>query len=73
MCSRKYSPAEADAILWAVQLALSEGWDIIIFGGDSKIFFDLTIIPWLISAWSNSSIITNILCIVESFSSCSFQ
>ena len=47
MCSRKYSPAEADAILWAVQLALSEGWDIIIFGGDSKIFFDLTIIPWL--------------------------
>ena len=65
--------AEAVAIQWAAQLAISENWRHVILEGDSKICFDSIASKYQSVDWSISAIIDNIHSLVASFAVCSFS
>ena len=65
--------AEAEAILWAVQIAIQERWSAVIFEGDAKLCFDPLSQPDLIPSWPISTLICNIRSLVSCFVSCEFK
>ncbi|XP_050266452.1 uncharacterized protein LOC126710119 [Quercus robur] len=69
-----FSPiqAEATAILWAAQLAISETWTNIIIEGDAKLCFDALSSTPSSANWSIMNIIDNIKSLTPSFVSCTF-
>ena len=72
----KRSPlqAEAEALLWAVQLASRERWFPVTFEGDCKVCLDLDGVLKLKGCpdWVIKSLISDILFAAESFPACSF-
>ena len=64
--------AESEALLWAVQLAIREGWNHGIFEGDAKSCFDAVNSPDLPSPWIIRTSTENILALHFSFLFCSF-
>ena len=65
--------AEAAAVQWAVQLAISEGWSHVILEGDSKICLESIAGKYQYVDWSISALTDNIRCLVKSFAACSFS
>ena len=65
--------AEAEAILWAVQIAIQERWSMIIVEGDAKLCLDPLAQPNLTPSWSISTIISNIRSLISCFKSCAFR
>lgn len=70
LCS--HLQAEAQALLWAVHLAIQNHWYLVMFKGDSKICFDALNHPDQTSNWSVDTFICNIRSLSSCFSSCSF-
>ena len=70
----KSSPilVEAHAILWGVQLAREEGWNLIILEGNAKSYFDPLTSENISPAWTISNVINNVLCLKHLFSVCRF-
>ena len=64
--------AESEALLWAVQLAIREGWNHGIFEGDAKSCFNAVNSPDLPSPWIIRTSTENILALHFSFLFCSF-
>lgn len=64
--------AESEALLWAVQLAIREGWNYVIFEGDAKSCFDAVNSPDLPSPWIIRTSTENILALHSSFVFCYF-
>ena len=65
--------AEVAAVLWAIQLALSENWQHIIIEGDAKSCFNPLTISELQPDWSIATIISNILGLCNFFLNCNFR
>ena len=59
--------AEGEALYWAVNLAIKEGWKSVIFEGDAKNCFDPLINPDLSPEWLTHNIIYNICSLVVAF------
>ncbi|KAK9997889.1 hypothetical protein SO802_017492 [Lithocarpus litseifolius] len=53
--------AEAEALLWAMQIAKREGWQQVLFEGDSKICFDAVSSTNSPPNWAIQSTISNVL------------
>lgn len=64
--------AEANAILWAAQLAIQEGWSHIIIEGDAKRCFDPLSIEDVIPDWSIANLVYGILNLKVGFVQCCF-
>ena len=64
--------AEASAILWAVELAIKEQWNLVCFEGDAKAYFDPLSSLDLPPDWTINSIINDIHNLARSFSCCNF-
>ena len=65
--------AEANAILWAIQIAKEEDFKDIIVEGDAKFCFDVLNSNVVESLWSISSLCKDIKFLGQSFSSCLFS
>ena len=65
--------AETAAVLWTIQLALSENWQHIIIKGDAKSCFNPLTISELQPDWSIATIISNILDLRNFFLNCNFR
>ena len=65
--------AEVAAVLWTIQLALSENQQYIIIEGDAKSCFDFLTISDLQPNWSIATTISNILDLRNSFLNCNFH
>ncbi|KAL0015241.1 hypothetical protein SO802_002310 [Lithocarpus litseifolius] len=70
--SRPPLQAETEALLWAVQLAKREHWNLAIFEGDSKIYIDAFNHPSCNPVWSIRTLVDNIRVLFVDFLSCSF-
>ena len=64
--------AEASAILWAVELAIKEQWNLVCFEGDAKACFDPLSSLDLPPDWTINTIINDIHNLARSFSCCNF-
>lgn len=64
--------AEAEAILWAVQIALKEGWSYVSIEGDSKTCMDYLSLLKTDLEWSIRTIISNVAVLAKSLANCSF-
>ncbi|XP_075663130.1 uncharacterized protein LOC142632646 [Castanea sativa] len=64
--------AEAETLLWSVQLAITERWNHVIVEGDAKTCFDAVNSPNLPPPWTIQTSIDNILTFQSSLESCSF-
>ncbi|KAL0000486.1 hypothetical protein SO802_014267 [Lithocarpus litseifolius] len=64
--------AEAEALLWATQIAKRERWRQVIFESDSKICIDALTSTNAVSHWSIQATINNCLSVTESIPECSF-
>ena len=59
--------AEAEALYWAMNLAVKEGWKSVIFEGDAKNCFDPFINPDLSPDWLTHNVICNIRSLAVAF------
>ena len=64
--------AEAEALLWAVQISKRERWHQVLFEGDSKICFDVVSSTSSIPNWAIQTTISNVLDLAECYISSSF-
>ena len=60
--------SEASAILWAVDLAIEERWNLVYFEGDAKAYFGPLSSPDLPPDWTINTIINDIRNLTRSFS-----
>ena len=65
--------AEVAAVLWAIQLALSENWQHIIIEGEAKSFFNPLTISELQPDGSTTTIISNVFDLRNFFLNCNFR
>jgi hypothetical protein len=70
LCDPLFAEAKAEAVLWALQLALSEQFLYVIIEGDSQICMDSLNGNSSYGSWSVSSICNDILALCKSFSGC---
>lgn len=71
-CVILYLVRLSEAVLWALQLALSEQFLYVIIEGDSQICMDSLNGNSSYGSWSISSICNDILALCKSFSGCNF-
>ena len=71
-CKCPPAQAEATAVLWAVNLAVAEGWTKVMIEGDSKECFDALSDPGLQPSWVISNFVCDILAFSRAFCSVSF-
>ena len=71
-CKCLPTQAEAAAVLWAVNLALAEGWTKVMIEGDAKECFDALSDPSLHPSWVISNFVCDILAFSRAFCSVSF-
>ncbi|KAK9994844.1 hypothetical protein SO802_024547 [Lithocarpus litseifolius] len=64
--------AEAEAILWAVQIAVKEGWSYVYIEGDSKTCMDYLSHLTSDMEWSIRTIISNVAELTKSLARCTF-
>ena len=64
---------EANAILWAAQLTIQEGWSHIIIEGDAKRCFDPLSVEDVIPEWSIANLVYSILNLKVDFVQCFFR
>nr|XP_023892398.1 uncharacterized protein LOC112004387 [Quercus suber] len=65
--------AEAEALLWAVKLAIQEKWSVVIFEGDAKICIDALSNSELIPDWHSATTICNICSLASHFTDVKFS
>ncbi|KAL0000626.1 hypothetical protein SO802_014407 [Lithocarpus litseifolius] len=70
-CSCLPAQAEAAAVLWAVNLALAEGWTKVVIEGDAKECFD-ALSDRLQPSWVISNFVCDILALSKAFCTVSF-
>ena len=71
-CKCPPAQAEAAAVLWAVNLAVVEGWTKVMIEGDVKECFDALSDPGLQLSWVISNFVCGILAFSRAFCSVSF-
>ena len=71
-CKCLPAQAEATAVLWAVNLALAEGWMKVVIEGDAKECFDALSDPGLQPSWVISNFVCYILALSRAFCTVSF-
>ena len=64
--------AEAEALIWAMQIAKRKGWQQVLFEGYSKICFDAVSSANSSPNWAIQTTISNVLDRAQFLSSCSF-
>nr|XP_023883236.1 uncharacterized protein LOC111995564 [Quercus suber] len=69
----RLAQAEADALLWAVKLAIQEQWSAVIFEEDAKICIDALSNSELIPNWHSTTTISNICCLSSHFTAVKFS
>ena len=77
-CSKTHHPcppivAEANAILWAAQLAIQEQWLHIIIEGDAKRCIDSLFVEDVLPDWSIANLVCSILNLKVGFVQCCFH
>ncbi|XP_075670137.1 uncharacterized protein LOC142639892 [Castanea sativa] len=65
--------AEAEALYWAVQLAIKKGWKNVIFEGNAKNCTDALTSADAIPDWLSCNTVSNIRCLVNAFDSVKFS